>query len=140
MTIDYTTINAGQQFKTLLSSAARTATPNQQQITFNGDVDAAIIVVHASAVPATGNVTVKIEGVDTESQGTYPILTAATTAVINTTNGAATYAFKVAQSIPAATVAQVVSVNDIVPPVIRVTLTHDSGTSFTYSVTVLAPN
>lgn len=140
MTIDYTTVNAGQQFVSLLPSAARTATPNQQQIAFNGDVDALVIVVNVTAVAATGSVTVDIEGVDTQSQGTYPILTATTTDVINTTNGVGTYAFKVAQSIPAAVSARGSSANDLVPPVVRVTLTHSAATSFTYSVTVLAPN
>lgn len=140
MAIDYTTVNAGQQYVSLLPSAARTATPNQQQIAFSGDVDALVIVVDVTAVASAGSVTVKIEGVDTQSQATYPIATADTTSVVNATNGVATYAFKVAQSIPAATTAQVVSVNDVVPPVVRVTLTHATADSFTYSVTALAPN
>lgn len=143
MAIDYTTVNAGQQWVPLLASAARTATPNQQQLQFNGDVDALIVVVAATAVAATGNVTVLIEGVDPVTQATYPILTATGTAVINTTNTATTYAYKVGQSLTTGVEAANThsqAQNDAVPPVVRVTLTHSAGTSFTYSVTALTMN
>jgi len=141
MAIDYTHVDSGRQWVPLLASAARTATPNQQQIELVGDVDALVIVVTATAVAAAGSVTPKIEGVDPVTQATYPILTAGTTAVVNTTNTATTYTYKVGQGLPASTTAQAQSANDVVPPVVRVTLTHaDATNSFTYSVTALTPN
>ena len=143
MAIDYTQVNAGQQWVALLPSAARTSTPNQQQLDLRGDVDSLVIVVNATVVGATGNVTVLIEGVDPATQATYPILTALTTAIINNTNTAVTYSYRVAESLVAgvnATNTHSQAANDIVPPVVRVTLTHSAGTSFTYSVTALTPN
>lgn len=136
MTTDYVEVNAGQQWVALLPSAARTATPHPQQVTFSGDVDAVVLVVNATAVGATGNVTVLIEGVDQATQATYTILNAGTTAVINNGNGAKTYAFRVGQSLTAGDG----TANDVVPATIRITLTHSAGTSFTYSATLLCPN
>lgn len=143
MTINYTNVGT-ERYVALLPSAARTATPNQQQVTFTEDVDYIVLVVNATVVGATGNVTALIEGVDPATQATYPIMSALTTAIINNTNTAVTYAYKVGPSLTTGVDAAVgrthnQSVNDLVPATIRITLTHDASTSFTYSATLLAP-
>lgn len=143
MAIDY--INVGdERFVALLPSAAYTATPDQKQLNFTEDIDAIVLVVNATSVAASGSVTPKIEGVDPETGATYPILTATGTAIVDTTNTAVTYAYRVGQSLPGGvdgTNKQSQSANDIVPPTVRITFTHaDSTNSFTYSATLLIPD
>lgn len=130
MAIDYTELESGHQWVGLLPSAARTATPNQQQVVFNGDVDEIVVVLNVTAYTA-GSVTVKVEGVDPLSQAAYPLLTG--TAVAAT--GATTLEVSPTMTAVANAVGQ-----HVVPSTIRVTATHAGGTTATYSLTLIAPN
>lgn len=139
MTINYTNVGT-ERYVALLPSVARTATPNQQQVTFTEDVDYIVLVVNVTSAGASGNVTALIEGVDPATQATYPILTATSTALIGT--GTGTFSYRVGQSLPGVvdsvnTKSQ--SANDVVPPTIRITLTHSGAATITYSATLLAP-
>lgn len=132
MTIDYTQLGAGQQWIPLLSSAARTATPNQKQISAEGaDVDALIVILNVTAVTATGTLTVKIEGVDPQSNAPWTILQGVAVSATGT------YLYKVHPNLPAAAnqVAQ-----DIVPTRLRFTVTHGNAVSMTYSLTAEFPD
>lgn len=134
MTITYTEVSS-QRHVALLPSAARTATPNQFQVTFTQDVDYIVLVVNATVVNASGSVTPKIEGVDPDTGATYTMLAATSTSVVNNTNGAKTYAYRVGPSLASGDF----SANDIVPAIVRITFTHADSNSFTYSATLLAP-
>lgn len=139
MTIDYTQLNS-ERHVALLPSAARTATPHQQQVHFTDDVDSIVLVVNVTGAAASGTVTALIEGVDDETQATYPILTASSTAQIGT--GTGTFSYRVAPSLTSGVDAvntKSQAANDIVPPTVRITLTHSGAASITYSATLLAP-
>lgn len=139
MSTDYTQLGA-ERYVALLPSAARTATPNKQQVTFTDDVDYVVLVVNVTSAAASGTVTALIEGVDPVTQATYPILTATSTAQIGTSTG--TFAYRVGPSLTAGvdsvnTKSQ--AANDVVPNTIRITLTHSGSATITYSATLLAP-
>ena len=139
MTTDYTDMGAGTQSLPLLPSAPRTVTPNPQQVTFKGTVSGVIFAVNVTVAPASGStLTPKLEGVDPQSQNTYPIILASGTSQVVAATGL--YVYKVRPEVPAATVGTVQSAQDIVPETVRLTLTQAGGGSYTYSVTVIAPN
>lgn len=115
----------------VLPSAARTATPNQQQVNLaprGAGQGSLAVVINMSAVTATGTVTFKIEGIDPATGTAYPILTSAALAAVAVT------VLRVHPNLPAVTN---LTAQDMVPPVIRVTATHGNGVSMTYSATVL---
>lgn len=141
MSTDYTQLGA-ERYVALLPSAARTATPNKQQVTFTDDVDYVVLVVNVTSAAASGTVTALIEGVDPVTQATYPILTATDTAQIGTSTG--TFAYQVGPSLtpgPDTAIGQThnQSSNYVVPNTIRITLTHSGSATITYSATLLAP-
>lgn len=130
MAIDYTDVELSR-IVPLLLSAARTATPNQQQV--NSDPrgygpGSLVVVINMTAVTATGTVTFKIEGVDPVSGATYPIITSAALAAVATT------VLRVHPNMPTS---GTVTAQDILPPVIRVTATHGNAVAMTYSATAL---
>lgn len=137
MTINYTNVGT-ERYVALLPSAARTATPNQQQVTFTEDVDYIVLVVNVTSAEVSGNVTALIEGVDPASQATYPLLTATSTAIIGTSTG--TFAYRIGPSLTTGLIGTTgQAANDVVPPTIRITLTHSGAATITYSATLLAP-
>lgn len=127
MTTDYVDAGYGRS-AAVLASAARTATPNSQQISVNGRYSGLVLVVDMTAVTATGTVTVKVEGVDPTSGKTFLLLTSTALAAVATT---------VLRVRPSLTAAANLTVNDVLPPTILVTATHGNGVSMTYSVGAL---
>jgi hypothetical protein len=119
---------------TVYASAARTATPDTQEYRIGGDVDEFVVVVDVTNVTATGTLVVKVQGVDAASGKAFDLNPAATTASISA-NG--TYTISVGGSLPAVATNPAVSVNAVVPPVLRITATHGNGVSLTYSVGLL---
>lgn len=130
MAIDYIDVPANSRWVTVLPSAARTATPNQQQLDIKEAHDGLVVAINMSAVTATGAVTVKIEQVDPISNNT-PASAVLTSAAISATG---TTFLKVHPNLPASAnaVAQ-----DVVTPMVRITATHGNGVSMTYSISAL---
>lgn len=127
MTIAYTQLGAGQQYVKLLPELARTATPAQQQVNGdNADIDALIVILDVTAVTATGTLTVKIEGVDPQTDDAYTILQGAAVSATGV------YVYRVHPNLPAA--ANLVA-QDVVPTRVRVTVAHGNAVSMTYSLT-----
>lgn len=113
----------------VLDSAARTATPDTVEIAdLDRDVAGLALVIDATAVTATGTLTVKIQGVDTVSGKTWDILTGAAISAVGT---------QVLRVRPAITATPNVSANDVLPPRVRISVTHGNAVSITYSVTAL---
>lgn len=113
----------GKNSRTLLASAARTATP--AAITVRTDrARGCVIVVDATAVTATPAVTVKVEGVDPTSGAVYTILQSAAIATVSVTN---------LRIYPGITAAANVAASDVLPQTIKVTFTHGDADSITYS-------
>lgn len=115
---------------TLIPSAAYTATPNSKQFPI-ADADGIVVILSATAVTATGSLTLKIEGVDPLSGATWTILTSAAVTAVGTT------IYKVHPNLPAASGTWGSGVQDVVPPYVRVTVTHANGVSVTYSVSAV---
>lgn len=113
---------------TVYASAARTATPDTQEYELVGDVNEFILSVNVTNVTATGTLVVSVDGVDRVAGATFPL---ATTESISS-NGE--YTIQVGPSLPDETSNPAVSANKVVPKVIRVTATHGSSVSLTYSV------
>lgn len=112
---------AGQD--TLLASAARTATTSTADLgrTTEQAVHIALIV---TAVPTTETLTMKIEGKTTS--GTYYTIVAGTASAAT-----GTVILKVGRGVASVTN---VAIGDMLPDIYRVTVTHSSTGSFTYSV------
>lgn len=111
-----------------------TATPNTQEFELGGDVDELIAVVDVTNVTATGSLVVKIQGVDRLSGKAFDINPAAATASITATG---TYTISLGPSLPAVATNPAVSVNAVVPPVVRITATHGNGVALSYTVALL---
>lgn len=113
----------------VLPSAARTATPDTVEILeFDSGVSGLALVVDSTAVTATGTLTVKIQGVDPVSGKTWDILTS--TAI----SSVATTVLRVHPSIAAVANS---AAADVLPPRVRILVTHGNAVSMTYSVTAL---
>lgn len=112
--------------KTLLASAARTATTNtddQENWGFKG----CHVVIDVTAAAATPSVVFTIQGKDSVSGNYYTIL--ASSAI----TGTGTTVLKVYPGITAAANA---SVSDVLPGTWRINATHADSDSITYSVSV----
>lgn len=126
MATDLNSLTGGIRSLTVFPSAARTATPNSQEYGDAGRADAGLVVViDATAVTATGSVTVLIEGVDRNSGKTWTLLQSSAIAATGTT---------VLRVHPQLTAAANLVAKDVLPPVFRVTCTHANAVSVTYSV------
>lgn len=112
---------AGQD--TLLASAARTATTSTSDIVRTSE-QAIHIALIVTAVPTTETLTAKIEG--KTISGTYYTLVAGTASAAT-----GTVILKVGRGIASVTN---VAIGDMLPDIYRVTITHSSTGSFTYSV------
>lgn len=131
MTIDTTQLSAGQQYLPLLSRLARTATPNQKQVNAEGAAVAALIVMlDVTAITATGTLTLKIEGVDPQTNDPYLILQGT---AISTTG---MFVYRVDRVLPAQAN---LTAQDVVPTRVRVTVAHGNAVSITYSVSAIFP-
>lgn len=110
---------------TVLASAARTATPDTQELELPGGAQYVTLILDATAVTATPSVVMKVEGVDRLSGKVWTLLEdAAVTSVSTSTLHLG----------PGLTAAANVTANVHVPPVVRITCTHADADSITYSV------
>lgn len=110
---------------TVYASAARTATPDTEELELPRGTRYATFVLDATAITATPSVTLKVEGVDRASGKTWTLIQDAAV------TGIATSTVQIGPGLP---VAANVSDNVALPPVIRVTATHGDADSITYSV------
>lgn len=115
----------------LLPSAARTATPDTFELTETGRYTALVVVLDVTAVVSTPSVTVAVVGVDRASGKTWPLVTSAAVAATGTT---------VLKVSPGITPVTNVAVADILPPTIRVVVTHGNANSITYTVAAHVTN
>lgn len=109
---------------TVLASAARTATPDTQEYEVAG-FSGLHLIVDVTAIVTTPSITVTILGVDRTSGQTYTILASAAITTVSTT------VLKVGAGLTAA--ANSVA-NDVLPPIIRISVAHGDADSITYSV------
>ncbi len=109
------------------ASAARTATPTAVTVPV-GRYQFAHIVTDVTAKTSTPSVVMTVHGLDTVSGAYYLLLTSA--AFDGTTE---TRALTIGPGLP---VTANVSVNNVLPSSIRVTMTHGDADSITYSVGV----
>lgn len=110
---------------TVLASAARTATPDTQELELPGGTRFATLVLDVTAVTATPALTMKLEGVDRLSGKVWTIIEDAAVATVSTS---------LLHAGPGLTAAANVTANAMIPPVVRVTVTHGDADSATYSV------
>ncbi|OII61206.1 hypothetical protein BJP40_06680 [Streptomyces sp. CC53] len=110
---------------TVLASAARTATPDTEELEVPAGAKFGVFVLDATAAADTPSVTMKIEGVDRTSGKVWLLLEDAAV------TGVATSTLKIG---PGLTAAANEVANDFLPPVIRITCTHADADSITYSV------
>lgn len=120
-----TRLRPGHGAFTVLPSAARTAAPDTQEFEHRG-ARGLVVVVDATAVTGTPSVTVTVAGVDRVSGKTWTLLASAAI------TGTGTTVLKIG---PGLTAAANAAVNDMLPPVFRVTCAHGDSDSITYSVT-----
>lgn len=114
---------------TAYASAARTATPTAVTVP-TGRYTKAVIVADVTAVTATPSVVMTVDGKDNTSGKWYNIITS--TAM---TDSGAPYT-RTLRVGPGLTASANLTVLDILPDVIRVTMTHGDADSITYSVGV----
>lgn len=110
---------------TVMASAARTATPNTEELELPAGTNYATFVINVSAVVATPDLVMKVEGVDRASGAVWLLLADASVATVSVST---------LQIGPGITAAANVSAAVPVPPVVRVTVTHGDADSATYSV------
>lgn len=111
---------------TVYPSTARTATPDSQEYEIPRDCLGLWVTVDVTSIVSGGTLTIKVEGVDRASGKTWPIITSAALATVQTVT------LRAGQSLtPVANL----TVNDMVPTVVRITATQ-GGTagSQTYSI------
>lgn len=106
-------------------SAARTATPAAFTLDIHR-VRNLLVLIDVTAIGVAPSVVPTIDGVDVATGKLFPILAGAALTAI------ATRVLKVG---PGITVAANLSVADIVPERIRITMTHGNADSITYAVT-----
>lgn len=110
---------------TVWASAARTATPDTEELELPHGAQKAYVVIDCTAVTATPSVTFLIEGVDRASGKTFTLLQSAAI----TATGTTVLRINDALTASANTIAK-----DCLTPVIRFTATHADADSITYSV------
>lgn len=110
----------------IYASAARTATPTAITVGLNGH-KGCVVIIDTTAAGTSPSTTPKIEGV-AASGAVYPLVTGAAI------TGTGVVALKVYPGITATTN---VSVSDVTPKQVKVTLTHGNATSHTYSVEIV---
>lgn len=110
--------------QTVYASAARTATPTAASFSCRA-ASGLLVVIDATAITATPSVVPTIDGYDSVSGKWFNLLTgAAITAVVTRTLRVAPGLVAVAN----------LTVNDVVPDLVRVVMTHGDADSITYSV------
>jgi len=107
---------------TVFSSAARTATPTDANITVGSATG--FFVINVTSVTATPSVVFAVNGVDSLGNE-FNIITSAAITSTGTT---------VLRVFPGATASANVTVNDMLPEAINVSATHADADSITYSV------
>jgi hypothetical protein len=129
---------AGSRDLTVMTPAARTATPNTVEVQ-GGNQDASsglVVVLDVTAVTATPSLTVNIYGVDRGSGKTWLIATTGALAP----GGAATYTVKIHPNNPTSAMSAVSggaasqSVQGQVPNVVRFEVVHGNANSQTYEL------
>lgn len=118
----------GRHGGTVFASAARTATPNTQEIEVGPRWTGLTLVIDTTAAGTSPSTVFKVEGVDRISGKTYGALSSAAV------TGVGTVTLSVGPGLP---VTANVSANQPVPPVVRVTATHGNSTTHTYSVALI---
>ena len=118
-------ISRAQRSHEVYASAARTATPDTQELELPGGVQYVTAVLDVTAVTATPSLTLKIEGVDRVSGKVWTLIEDAAVSTVSTS---------VVHAGPHLTAAANEVANVAVPPVIRFTVTHGDADSATYSV------
>lgn len=124
---------ANSSYFEVLSSAARTATPDTFEFEVQGrgyEYKGGLhLIIDVTAIVTTPSITVTVYGVDRVSGQTYVILASA---AITAVTGAGTP--RVLKIGPGLVAAANLTANDILPPIFRVGVTHANGNSITYSV------
>lgn len=109
---------------TILTSAARTATTNGQDM--SNDIYAGVtVILDITVAPGVDTVTLTVQGKDPASGKYYTLLAGAA----ESATGTKTYTVY-----PGIAVTSNVSASTVLPRIWRVIVTHSAGTSFTYSV------
>lgn len=117
-------MSVGKKQITVYASAARTATPTAVEVGVAG-AHGLHLVIDVTAVTATPSVTPLIEGYDAASDSWYTLLTGVAIVATGTT---------VLKIYPGITPIANASSSDVIPGLIRVTMTHADADSITYSV------
>lgn len=117
-------VSSGAGWVEVYASAARTATPDTVELEVAG-YRGMHLIIDATAATSTPSVVVTILGVDRVSGKTYTILASAAI------TGTGTTILKVGPGLPVSANA---SVNDVLPPIIRISSAHGDADSLTYSV------
>ena len=115
---------AGHQ-NIVMASAARTATPDTEELEVPKGARYAHVVIDCTASAATPSVVFTVSGVDRASGKVYTLLASAAITGTGTT---------VLRIGPGLTAAANLVANDVLPPVIRFTATHGDADSITYSL------
>lgn len=110
---------------TVMASAARTATPDTEELEIPAGVRNMVLVIDTTAAGTSPSTTVTVAGVDRTSGKTWTLLSSAAI----TATGTVTLSIA-----PGLTASANVAANAVVPPVIRITATHGNSTSHTYSI------
>lgn len=109
------------------ASAARTTTPDTQELELPGGISYGMFVLNATALASTPSIVMKVEGVDRTTGTTWLILEDAAV----TTAAPTQSTLEIGPEIAA--VANVSATRHL-PPVIRITVTHGDADSITYAV------
>lgn len=112
---------------TVYASAARTTTPDTEELELPGGVTYGMFVLNATALTSTPSIVMKVEGVDRTTGTTWLILEDAAVTTAAPTQSTLEIGPELAD------VANV-SAKRHLPPVIRITVTHGDADSITYSV------
>jgi hypothetical protein len=108
----------------LLPSAARTATLSTASM-INSKYTGVMVYIKCTAIVSAPSVVPVIEALDTASGDWIPLVTGAAITSVST---------KLLKVYPGLVAAANLTVNDVLPALWRVTLTHGNANSITYSV------
>lgn len=112
---------------TVYASAARTATPDTQELELPGGVKYGMFVLNATALTATPSIVMKVEGVDRTTNTTWLLLEDAAVTTASPTQSTLEIG-------PGLTASANAVADAHLPPVIRITVTHGDADSITYAV------
>jgi len=118
------TVTPNNRALEILPSAARTATNSTADFQ-NAAHPGAHFILDVTAVSGSASITLSVEGKDPVSGKYYTILTSGNIVAVNT------YVFKI---MPGITTATNQAAADFIPSEFRVTMTHATGDSITYSI------